>query len=89
MIDRGGDFVCACALSAVGVKMCEFASLYVCVRKFMCFETVLYLFGSTSQRLCGHSHIVFSVVSKKGLKLNNLAAEWPNISCKGFMLLVS
>lgn len=34
---------------------------------------VLYLFASTSQRLCGHSHIVFSVVSKRGLELNNVS----------------
>lgn len=66
VIDRGGDFcVCVC-LSAVGAVMCE--RLCLCVN--VC---VLYLFASTSQRLCGHSHIVFSVVSKRGLELNNVS----------------
>lgn len=68
MIDRGGDFVCAVG----GLKsVCVQTRACVFVRNF--YLAVLYLFGSTSERLCGHLHIVLSVVSKRGLKLTNMS----------------
>ena len=78
MIDRGGDFVCVCL--QWGLKF---------VRANSCVLKLLYLFGSTSQQLCGHCHIVFSVVSERGLNVSKISGcGMTKCFLSGLMLLV-
>lgn len=43
-------------LSAAGAEMCLYVCLSVCVNS--CVLKQFYLFGSISQQLCGHCHVM-------------------------------